>query len=160
MAPPPKKREKEEKTGPRQFFSRDGFEILVGRSNQENDHLTIHMARGNDLFFHVRGFPGSHVIVRNQPNKTVPLETLLDAGALAVHYSKIRGNTRADVRYTPRKYVSKPRGAKPGLVTISNEKTIRPDGDPERLKRLLASAGQREDPDSKWDEVEDAVESS
>jgi predicted ribosome quality control (RQC) complex YloA/Tae2 family protein len=152
-APPPKKREKEVSTGPRQFFSRDGFEILVGRSNEENDRLTIQMARGNDLFFHVRGFPGSHVIVRNQPNKTVPLETLLDAGALAVHYSKVRGNTRADVSYTPRKYVKKPRGAKPGLVEIANEKTIRPDGDPERLARVLSTARNR-------DVVEDAFESS
>lgn len=159
-APEPKAKKKDEPRGPRRFLSRDGFEILVGRSNTENDQLTIRTARGNDLFFHVRGFPGSHVIVRTKKDKSVPLETLLDAGALAVHYSKIRGNTRADVSYCPRKYVSKPRGAKPGLVTIANEKTIRPDGDPERLKRLLATAGQREDPDSKWDEVEDAVESS
>lgn len=158
-APEPKQKKKDEPRGPRRFTSRDGFEILVGRSNTENDQLTIRMANGNDLFFHVRGFPGSHVIVRSKRDKTYPLETLLDAGALAVYYSKIRGNTRADVSYCPRKYVSKPRGAKPGLVTISNEKTIRPDGDPERLKRLLASAGQREEPDSKWDEVEDAVES-
>ncbi len=158
--PEPKAKKKDEPRGPRRFLSRDGFEILVGRSNTENDHLTIRMANGNDLFFHVRGFPGSHVIVRQKKDKSYPLETLLDAGALAVYYSKIRGNTRADVSYCPRKYVSKPRGAKAGLVQISNEKTIRPDGDPERLKRLLASAGQREDPDSKWDEVEDAVESS
>jgi predicted ribosome quality control (RQC) complex YloA/Tae2 family protein len=161
QAPPEKKKKpKDEPRGPRKFLSRDGFEILVGRSNTENDELTIRTARGNDLFFHVRGFPGSHVIVRTKKDKSVPLETLLDAGALAVHYSKVRGNTRADVSYCPRKYVSKPRGAKPGLVTVANEKTIRPDGDPERLKRLLATAGQREDPDSKWDEVEDAVESS
>lgn len=153
VAPPPKKREKEASSGPRQFFSRDGFEILVGRSNEENDRLTIRMARGNDLFFHVRGFPGSHVIVRSQPNKTVPLETLLDAGALAVHYSKVRGNSRADVSYTPRKYVRKPKGAKPGLVEIANEKTIRPDGDPERLSRILSTARNR-------DVVEDAFESS
>ncbi|HZU99966.1 MAG TPA: NFACT RNA binding domain-containing protein [Planctomycetota bacterium] len=157
--PEPKKKQKEEPRGPRRFTSRDGFEILVGRSNTENDELTIRMARGNDLFFHVRGFPGSHVIVRNKKDKSFPLETLLDAGALAVHYSKVRGNTRADVSYTPRKYVSKPRGAKPGLVMVANEKTIRPDGDPERLKRLLATAGQREDPDAEWGEVEDAVAS-
>lgn len=158
-APEPKQKKKDEPRGPRRFVSKDGFEILVGRSNTENDQLTIRMANGNDLFFHVRGFPGSHVIVRNRKDKSFPLETLLDAGALAVYYSKIRGNTRADVSYCPRKYVSKPRGAKPGLVTIANEKTIRPDGDPERLKRLLASAGERPDAGSKWDEVEDAVES-
>ncbi|MEZ0229246.1 MAG: NFACT RNA binding domain-containing protein [Planctomycetota bacterium] len=158
--PEPRSKKKDEPRGPRRFTSKDGFEILVGRSNTENDHLTIRMANGNDLFFHVRGFPGSHVIVRQKKDKSYPLETLLDAGALAVYYSKIRGNTRADVSYCPRKYVSKPRGAKAGLVQISNEKTIRPDGDPERLKRLIASAGERQDPDSKWDEVEDAVESS
>ena len=97
------------------------------------------------MFLHVRGFPGSHVIVRAQKEKTFPLETLLDAGALAVHYSKVRGNVRADVSYTPRKFVHKPRGAKAGLVQIANEKTLRPDGDPARLKRLLASAGDHAD---------------
>jgi predicted ribosome quality control (RQC) complex YloA/Tae2 family protein len=172
-APEPKAKKKpDEPRGPRRFQSRDGFEILVGRSNSENDELTIRMARGNDLFFHVRGFPGSHVIVRSKKDKSFPLETLLDAGALAVYYSKIRGNTRADVSYCPRKYVSKPRRAPPGLVTIANEKTIRPDGDPERLKRLLATAERREDPDAAWDATpgdrgagspsskEDTVESS
>ncbi|MBI3724775.1 DUF814 domain-containing protein, partial [bacterium] len=139
----------DEPRGPRKFDSR-GFTILVGRSNEENDRLTLTVARGNDLFFHVRGFPGSHVIVRTERDKSVPLETLLDAAALAVHYSKVRGNTRADVSYTPRKYVRKPRGAKPGLVEISNEKTIRPDGDPARLARLLATAHERE-----TDELED-----
>lgn len=146
---------KAEPRGPRKFFSREGFEILVGRSNQENDRLTITIARGNDFFFHVRGYPGSHVILRSQKEKSVPLETLLDAAALAVHYSKVRGNLRADVSYTPRKYVRKPRGAKPGLVEIANEKTIRPDGDPERLARLLATAGGREaDDDAEVEENE------
>lgn len=129
----------QENQGPRRYESRDGLTILVGRSNSENDRLTIQVARGNDLFFHVRGSPGSHVIVRKPKERTVPLETLLDAATLAVHYSKQRGNTQAIVNYTPRKNVRKPKGAKPGLVQIWNEKALRPGADPERLSRLLNS---------------------
>jgi predicted ribosome quality control (RQC) complex YloA/Tae2 family protein len=135
----------QENQGPRQFSSQDGLTILVGRSNSENDKLSLQIARGNDLFFHVRGCPGSHVVVRKAREKSVPLETLLDAATLAIHYSKMRGNGRAEVSYTPCKYVSKPKGAKPGLVRISNERTLRPGGDPDRLKRLLASLQQKED---------------
>lgn len=134
----------QENQGPRQFSSRDGLTILVGRSNSENDKLSLQIARGNDLFFHVRGSPGSHVVVRKPKEKSVPLETLLDAAVLAIHYSKMRGNGQAEVSYTPCKYVRKPKGAKAGLVQISNEKTLRPGGDPDRLKRLLASL-QRKD---------------
>ncbi len=71
--------------------------------------------------------------------------TPLDAATVAVHWSKARNRgTAVDVSYTPRKWVKKPRGAKPGLVQISNEKTIRAGNDPERLKRIL-STGRRED---------------
>ena len=134
----------QENQGPRRFRSRDGLTILVGRSNRENDRLTIQTARGNDLFFHVRGSPGSHVIVRSPRDGSVPLDTLLDAALLAVHYSKQRGNARADVSYTPRKYVRKPRGAKPGLVQISNERVLQPGADHERLRWLLNTAKQEE----------------
>jgi predicted ribosome quality control (RQC) complex YloA/Tae2 family protein len=129
----------QENQGPRQFSSSDGLTILVGRSNSENDELSLRIARGNDLFFHVRGSPGSHVVVRKPRDKSVPLATLLDAATLAIHYSKMRGRSQAEVSYTPCKYVSKPKGAKAGLVRISNERTLRPGGDPERLKRLLTS---------------------
>lgn len=136
---PAKKPTTQANQGPRRFTSSDGLTIMVGRSNRENDQLSLRIARGNDLFFHVRGSPGSHVVVRKPRDKSVPLETLLDAGTLAVHFSKRRGSTKAEVSYTPCKYVRKPKGAKAGLVTISNEKTLCPGADPERLQRLLSS---------------------
>lgn len=131
--------------GPRSFRTREGHEVLVGRNDEENDRLTMRMARGNDLFFHVRGMPGSHVILRVDPRRPPNHESLVDAATVAVHWSKARSRGAAvDVSYTPRKWVKKPRGAKPGLVQISNEKTLRAGNDPERLKRIL-STGRRED---------------
>jgi len=110
--------------GPRRYRSSDGFELLVGRSNRENDQLTIRMARGNDIFLHAAGFAGSHVIVRVPRGKTAPLATLLEAAHLAAHFSKARDAGRMDIHYTPRKHVSKPKGARPGLVHLSHWKTL------------------------------------
>lgn len=133
----PPKRKEQPNLGPRSYRTREGHEVLVGRSDEENDRLTMRIARGRDLFFHVRGCPGSHVILRVDPQRPPNHESLLDAAALAVHYSKARNRGAVDVSYTPRKWVKKPRGAKPGLVQISNEKTVRAGGDPERLRRVL-----------------------
>jgi len=130
-----------EPSGPRRFLSRDGLEILVGRSNAENDRLTTRLAKGNDFFFHVEGFAGSHVIVRARAGKSVPLETMLDAAALAVHYSKARDHAKASVSYTPRKYVRKPKGAPAGLVSLDRHQTLFIRPDEERLRRVLATAG-------------------
>jgi predicted ribosome quality control (RQC) complex YloA/Tae2 family protein len=90
------------------------------------------MARGNDIFLHVSGRPGAHVIIRTIPGKTVPRDTLLEAGQLALYYSlgKRSGavfveGAAAEVDYTPAKLVSKPKGAPPGLVMLSRHKTLR-----------------------------------
>jgi len=148
---PPSKRSKAEKDGPggpRRFRSQDGLDILVGRSNRENDELTTRIARSNDLFFHVSGVPGSHVIVRAEKGKSVALETILDAATLAAHFSKARGRPRVEVGYTPRKWVRKPRGAKPGLVLVEREKTIVVAGEGPRLARLLAGPNAPPDAES------------
>ena len=84
----------------------------------------MRVAGPHDLFLHVRGTPGAHVIVPLNRGEDVPQETLLDAATLAVHYSKMRTAAAADVTYTPRKFVSKPRGAKPGLVSVHREKVM------------------------------------
>ena len=139
-----RKPRQEPNAGPRRFRSRDGLEILVGRSNAENDELTMRTARSNDLFFHVLGCPGSHVIVRAEKGKSVPLDTLLDAAELAIHYSKARERTRADVSYTPRKYVRKPRGSKPGLVALERSETLHVVPDGGRLARVLGTAAGRD----------------
>ena len=126
----------------RRFTSAEGYPIYVGRNNNQNDELTMRFANGNDLWLHVGGGrPGSHVVVRLPKNKTASLETLLDAAALAVHFSKARGEPRIDVVYTHRKNVRKPKGLPAGAVVPSHTKTVTVHADADRLRRLLDSAG-------------------
>lgn len=139
------KRKQQVNQGPRRYRTSEGHLVMVGRSDEENDKLTMRIARGNDLFFHVAGCPGSHVILRVDPKRPPNHESLVDAGTLAVYYSKARQRGKVDVHYTPRKWVKKPRGAKPGLVQISNFKTVRAGGEPERTKRMLDSLEQGDD---------------
>jgi predicted ribosome quality control (RQC) complex YloA/Tae2 family protein len=136
---PAKSRRVAEKLPYRSFVSADGLPVLVGRGAKENDQLTLRHARGNDLWLHVSGSPGSHVVVRVPAGKSVPLETLLDAAALAVHYSPRRGRGGIEVVYTPAKNIRKPRGAAPGLVTFAAGKSIRSEHEPARLRRLLGT---------------------
>ncbi|MCA8970278.1 MAG: DUF814 domain-containing protein [Planctomycetes bacterium] len=129
----------------REYRSLDGTPIRVGRGRAENDQLTLRHARGNDLWLHVGGgIPGSHVVIRLDRNKTASLETLLDAGTLALHYSKARGRPHAEVLYTPRKHVRKPKGFAPGLVEVLRSKTLHVRFEEERLARLHAT-GQKSD---------------
>ena len=129
----------------RRFVSVEGYPILVGRNNEQNDRLTMRVANGNDLWLHVGGGrPGSHVVIRLPKNKTASLETLLDAGTLAVHFSKARGEARIEVIYTQRKHVRKPKGLPAGAVVPSQTRSITVHLDPERLRRLLASGGEDE----------------
>jgi predicted ribosome quality control (RQC) complex YloA/Tae2 family protein len=126
----------------RHFVSAEGYAVLVGRDNEQNDELTMRLANGNDLWLHVGGGrAGSHVIVRLPKQKTASLETLLDAATLAVHFSKARGQARIEVVYTQRKHVRKPRGLPAGAVIPAQTKTISVHLDEARLKRLLDSAG-------------------
>lgn len=122
----------------RSFTSADGLSIQVGKGARENDHLTFHIAHGNDLWLHAGGgSAGAHVVVRLDRGQSAPLETLLDAATLAIEFSKSRGRGRAEVVYTQAKHVSKPRGAPAGLVTLTGEKRIIVDFDRPRLDRLL-----------------------
>ncbi len=121
----------------RAFVSRDGLRILVGRGGADNDQTTLKVGRPNDIFLHVRGTPGAHVIVPLDRGQEIPQETLLDAATLALHYSKMRTAASADVTWCARKYVTKPRGAKPGLVAVQREKVLRLRREPDRLARLL-----------------------
>lgn len=111
-------------TGARSFLSSDGFEILVGKKAKDNDHLTFRVARSLDLWLHAADYPGSHVVVRNQNRKEIPQTTLLEAAQLAAFYSNAREQPKAAVHYTQKKFVNKPRGAAPGLVSLSSFKTI------------------------------------
>jgi predicted ribosome quality control (RQC) complex YloA/Tae2 family protein len=122
------------------FRSADGRRILVGKGGKDNDETTLKVAGPHDLFLHTRGCPGAHVIVPLDRGEEVPEQTLLDAATLALHFSKMRTATGAEICYTPRKHVTKPKGAKPGLVQVAREKVLRLRREPERLARLLMSA--------------------
>jgi predicted ribosome quality control (RQC) complex YloA/Tae2 family protein len=123
---------------PRIYTSSDGLEIWVGRSDEGNDLLSTRLARGNDLFFHLDASPGSHVVLRTQGRGDPPSGSVLDACELAVHFSKARKASSADVLVAPIKNVRKPKGAKPGLVFVSGGRHVRLRRDPKRLERLLA----------------------
>jgi hypothetical protein len=128
---------------PRRFASSDGFPILVGRDTQGNDYLTMHLARSQDVWLHVQGHAGSHVVVR-VPDRSgnLPRRTLVQAAQLAAYYSQARDHGKVAVDYTLRKYVRKPRKAKPGLVTISQEKTIIVVPDKSLVQKLAAPEGE------------------
>jgi predicted ribosome quality control (RQC) complex YloA/Tae2 family protein len=124
---------------PRRYPTAGGLEIWVGRSAAGNDYLSTRLARGKDLFFHLDGAPGSHVILRTEGRSDPPSEAVLDACELAVHYSKAKNATRADVHAVPISNVRKPKGSKPGLVTVHGGKTIHLRRTEARLQRILAA---------------------
>ncbi|HMG73215.1 MAG TPA: NFACT family protein [Pyrinomonadaceae bacterium] len=110
--------------GTRSYLSSDGFEILVGRTARDNDHLTFKVAKPNDLWMHTGDYSGSHVVIRNATRKDVPHRTIIEAAQLAAHFSQARKDAKVDVHYTQRKFVSKPKGAAPGLVRMTRFKNI------------------------------------
>ena len=106
----------------KRFTSTSGCEILVGQDEVSNDYLSLKLAAQNDIWLHVAGSPGSHVVLKcEQPDK----QTLQEAAGLAAWFSKMRAGGNVAVSYCPATNVRKPRGAKPGTVTISKHKTIR-----------------------------------
>jgi predicted ribosome quality control (RQC) complex YloA/Tae2 family protein len=125
---------------PKVYETSDGFEVWVGKNDDGNDVLTTRLARGNDLFFHLEGNPGSHVVLRTEGRgEDAPPESVLDAAELAVHFSKAKNATRASVHIAPIKNVTKPSGAKPGLVYVTRGRTLQLRRDPARLTRVLGA---------------------
>ena len=108
----------------------------MGRNARENDELLRHATRGNDWWLHTRDYPGGYVFVRNRPGKSVPLEVLLDAGNLALFFSKARSARRADLYYTQVKYLRRAKDGPRGLVLPTQEKNLTVDLDDARLQRL------------------------
>src|SRR5438309_5713527 len=123
------------------FTSEAGDAILVGRNSRENEELTFGLARSHDLWLHASGAPGSHVVLRLEKGGELRKESLLDAATLALHYSDLRKSGQGEVLYTHRKHVRKPRGAKPGLVTVTQDKRLYIKLDRKRLARLKESQG-------------------
>lgn len=122
-----------------EFRSCDGRPLLVGRGPKDNDELTLHKAKPNDVFLHVRGCPGAHVIVVLNKREACPPATLLEAAELAAHFSTDKGASRHEISYTEKRYVRKAKGAPPGSVTLNREKVLQLSSEPSRLKRLLDS---------------------
>jgi predicted ribosome quality control (RQC) complex YloA/Tae2 family protein len=123
----------------REFLSAAGKRIWVGKGASENDTLSFKLTRPFDLWLHARGLTGAHVVVPLERTEQVLPEVLLDACALAVHFSSAKGQGHVEVSYLPAKYLRKPKHARPGQVIYSQEKTLRYAHQPDRIARLLAS---------------------
>ena len=112
-----------------------GWKVLAGKTDADNDYLSLKLAKPNDYWFHVRGMPGSHVVLKTGTEGVPGRATLKEAAAVAAWYSKARHGGVVPVSCTEARYVTKPRGAKPGLVHIRKEITLKvrpalPDSDP------------------------------
>lgn len=105
------------------YFTTDGFQLLVGRNNKENDRLTFNLADKKDLWFHTKDIPGSHIILLTE-GKQPTKESLLEAASLAAYYSKARFSENVPVDYTYVRNVKKPAGAKPGMVIFTDNHTL------------------------------------
>lgn len=113
---------------PFHYLSSDGYHIYVGKNNFQNDELTFRLASGNDWWFHAKGIPGSHVIVKSGGGMP-PDRTFEEAAKLAAYYSKARGQEKAEIDYTEKKNIKKPNGGKPGFVIYHTNYSMVMDSD-------------------------------
>jgi len=120
---------------PYHYLSSDGFHIYVGKNNYQNEELTFKVANGNDWWFHAKGIPGSHVIVKTE-GKELPDRVYEEAGALAAYYSKERNNPKVEIDYLQRKQLKKVPGAAPGFVVYHENYSLmaEPSGDFKEVK--------------------------
>ena len=118
------------------------IEILVGKNNVQNDYVSTRLARNNDVWFHAKDIPGSHVIIRNhQEQRELTTDVLDFAAHLAAYFSKSRYSALVPVDYTLKRHVHKPNGAKPGRVIYENQKTIYITPDEEAIQQILQQGG-------------------
>ena len=114
---------------PFHYISSDGFHMYVGKNNLQNDELTFKFATGNDWWFHAKGMPGSHVVVKLDGAAQLPDRTFEEAGRLAAYYSKGREQEKVEIDYIQKKHVKKPAGAKPGFVVYYTNYSLVIDSD-------------------------------
>lgn len=129
-----KEKNEKRKPEPLKLFSADGVPILVGKNNRQNDYVTFRLAAAGDIWLHARGVPGAHVIVKTGGREPSGI-ALAEAAALAAYFSQARRSTSVPVDWTSRANVQRPKGARPGFVTYTGEKTIY--GDPGAAEILL-----------------------
>ena len=113
---------------PYHYISSDGFDLYVGKNNFQNDELTFQYASGNDWWFHAKGVPGSHVILKSG-GREIPDRAFEEAGRLAAYYSKSRGGDKVEIDYVEKKHVKKPGGARPGFVVYYTNYSLVIDSD-------------------------------
>jgi predicted ribosome quality control (RQC) complex YloA/Tae2 family protein len=129
-------KERREASSPvRRFHSGEGLEIFCGKHNAGNEYLLRNIARGNDLWFHAQGLPGSHVLLKVGAQEP-KFNSILEAATIAAYYSRGRSSERIPVDYTQVKNLRRPRGAKPGFVTYSQQKTALVKPDKEKVEGL------------------------
>src|SRR5215510_9323909 len=108
-----------------EYLLPSGWKVLVGRTDADNDYLSLTVARPDDWWFHVRGVPGGHVILQGPPGKEPDRETLKRAAAIAAYHSKARRAGLVAVSCTRARYVTKPRHVKTGTVQIRKEVVLK-----------------------------------
>lgn len=122
--PTDKRKKKKEVSRPLEFVTDEGFVILVGKNNKQNDLLTLKMAKNSDMWFHTKDIHGSHVILKYEYGKEFTENSIVAAAKYAAKYSKASESANVPVDYTLAKFVKKPSGAAPGMVIYTNNKTI------------------------------------
>ena len=129
------KPDKSKKQGPMRFISSDGFEILVGRSNSQNDELTTKTARRTDIWLHTKSVHGSHVIISCE-GREPPERTIAEAASIAAYYSQGREGGKTAVDYTAVRFVRKPSGSMPGKVVYTDYRTVMAEADEALCEKL------------------------
>ena len=131
-----KGRAREAKQKPLAFLSSDGYTMYVGRNNYQNEEVTFKIGNGNDWWFHAKGMPGSHVIIKGKGEGELPDRVYEEAGALAAWFSSGRRAPKVEIDYTQRKNLHKKNGGKPGFVTYHTNYSLVAVPDISNLKRL------------------------
>ena len=121
---------------PFHYISSDGYHMYVGKNNFQNEELTFKFANGNDWWFHAKGVPGSHVIVKSEGDE-MPDRTFEEAGKLAAHYSKSKGQEKVEIDYIQKKHVKKPSGGKPGFVVYYTNYSLMIDSDIHGIQEVI-----------------------
>ena len=121
---------------PFHYISSDGYHMYVGKNNLQNEELTFKFATGNDWWFHAKGVPGSHVIVKSE-GEEMPDRTFEEAGKLAAYYSKLRGQEKVEIDYIQKKQVKKPSGGKPGFVVYYTNYSLMIDSDISGIEEVM-----------------------
>lgn len=120
---------------PLHYISGDGYHMYVGKNNYQNEEITFQMAEGGDWWFHAKGMPGSHVIVKCK-GAELPDQTFEEAARLAAYYSKGNGQDKVEIDYIQKKHVKKPNGSKPGFVVYYTNYSMMIDTDISNIKQV------------------------